>query len=152
PLELARELATHVEDAGRRAPQPAVLVEALLDRGLVDRAGTPSLAPAHPLHDGAAEQVERSGEEPHGNPPQASPGFTASSTEMPSSRIFCWKFCRYMPTSSAALVMLPPWRRSACRRKSRSNPCTACSFASRKVAGGGAGVGVAAPIMSGAVR
>ena len=36
-----------------------------------------------------------------------------SSAVMPSSRIFCWKFCRYMPISSAAFVMLPPWRRSA---------------------------------------
>src|SRR5262249_40151511 len=57
--------------------------------------------------------------------------FARSSTVMPSSRIFCWKFWRYMPTSSAALVTLPPWRWRARRRKSRSNDSTTRSFASR---------------------
>jgi hypothetical protein len=41
-----------------------------------------------------------------------------------------------MPTSSAALVMLPPWRWSACWRKSRSKLSTTRSFASRKVSAG----------------
>ena len=108
-LELARELAAHVEHAGRGAAELRVLVEPLLDRGLVDGAGVPLLAAADPLGEAPRTRFTSTGDESHDQPPH----LVASSALMPSSRIFCWKFCRYMPTSSAALLMLPPWRRSA---------------------------------------
>src|SRR5262249_61532208 len=83
--------------------------------------------------------------------------FARSSAVMPSSRIFCWKFWRYMPTSSAALVMLPPWRLSAWSRKSRSKASTIRSLASRNgtpaetaESGGAPFVGLAVPKRSAA--
>ncbi len=112
--------------AGRgRRPRPrgacAYCSSALLDRGLVDRAGVAVLAAADPVR----EQRRGRGSQTRAKSRiddllRVASVRSASSAVMPSSRIFCWKFWRYMPISSAALVMLPPWRRSAWTRKSRS--------------------------------
>src|SRR5581483_10454397 len=129
-FELPPELRPDVDDAGRRRAELLVLREAGLDRRLVDGARVAVLAAAQPLAERAAEQIPQSCEECHAE--ALLQCFSTSSTVSPSSRIFCWKFCRYMPTSSAALLMLPPFRRSAWSRKSRSNAATTRSFASRK--------------------
>ena len=47
-----------------------------------------------------------------------------------------------MPISSAALLMLPPWRRSALSRKSRSNVSTTAALASRNERDAGAAAAV----------
>ena len=105
--ELPGELAPHVEDAGRGVPELPVLRHALPDRGLVHGVGVAMLAPPDPAGEEAAQQVRDSRDDVHGALLQA--GFLlASSALMPSSRIFCWRFWRCMPMSSAALVMFPP--------------------------------------------
>src|SRR4029453_10695371 len=98
--------------------------------------GMAMLAAADPAGHETADQVRETGKGTHGFSYLAEAGsFPASSAVRPSSRIFCWKFWRYMPTSSAALVMFAPWRWSACWRKSRSKLSTTRSFASLKVLG-----------------
>src|SRR5262249_8849788 len=135
------ELPLEIQHAGRRLSQLAVLCDPLLDRGLVHRVGIALLAATHPAGEHATHQVLDSRQESHGRTLRQRGG-PASSTLSPSSRIFCGKFWRNIPTSSAALVMLPPLRRSAWRRKSRSKLSTTRSFASRKVVGRSAGRGV----------
>src|SRR3989454_2859759 len=105
--ELLGELAPHVEDAGGRVPELPVLRHALLDRRLVDRVGVAMLAPPDPAREDAAQQVRESRDDVHDDLLQWG-SLVASSALMPSSRIFCCRFWRCMPISSAALVMLPP--------------------------------------------
>src|SRR3989449_1268355 len=100
-------LAPHVEDAGGRVPELPVLRHALLDRRLVDRVGVAMLAPPDPAGEDAAQQVRESRDDVHNALLQWG-SLVASSALMPSSRIFCCRFWRCMPISSAALVMLPP--------------------------------------------
>src|SRR5881628_1742310 len=140
-LVLLRELAAQVDDAGRGLAQLRILRHALPDGGDVDRVGVALLAAADPARGEAAQEVPDSSDEVHGLSLHSG-SLTASSAVRPSSRIFCCRFWRCMPTSSAALVMLPPWRRSAWRRNSRSKFSTMRSLASRKVAGSGSGAGV----------
>jgi hypothetical protein len=71
-VELALQLVAHVEDAGHRLLQLAVLGDALGDGVLVDGGGVLLLAAAQPAREGAAQQAEAAGEQAgssggHGN-------------------------------------------------------------------------------------
>ena len=145
------ELAAQIDHAGRGAAQRLVLLDALVDRRLVDRLGIAALAAADPLGEHAARRqiADKAGSGRACTPvlvarPRAlssSIRRPISSAVMPSSRIFCWRFWRYMPISSAALLMLPPWRRSAVSRKSRSKASTTAPWrrgsSTRRRAGAG---------------
>src|SRR5438876_401521 len=105
--ELLPELAPHVEDAGGGMAELLVLDDALADRRLVDGVGVAMLALTHPVGEGTAEKARQSRDDVHGALLHAE-SLVASSALMPSSRIFCWRFWRCMPMSSAAFVMFPP--------------------------------------------
>src|SRR5947208_756050 len=105
--ELLSELAPHVEDTGGGMAELLVLDDALADRRLVDGVRMAMLALAHPVGEGTAEKARQSRDDVHGALPQVE-SLVASSALMPSSRIFCWRFWRCMPMSSAAFVMFPP--------------------------------------------
>src|SRR5439155_1016725 len=65
-LELLRELAAQVDDAGRGLTQLRVLRHALPDGGDVDRVGVALLAAADPARGEAAQEVPDSSDEWHG--------------------------------------------------------------------------------------
>src|SRR5437763_1197542 len=65
-LELLRELAAEIDDAGRGLAQLPVLRHALLDGGGIDRVGVALLAAADPARSQATQEVPDSSDELHG--------------------------------------------------------------------------------------
>ena len=65
-LELLRELAAEVDDAGRGLAQLRVLRHALPDGGDVDRVGVALLAPPDPARGETAQEVPDSSDDRHG--------------------------------------------------------------------------------------
>src|SRR6185295_10626002 len=88
-VDLGLELVAHEQDPRDRLFQLAVLARAVLDRLLVDRGGIAPLAAAHPASKHRANEIRQAGH--HDSFPQ-------SSDLSPSSRIFCCRLWRTMPS------------------------------------------------------